>query len=55
MWRAFKRYVLVDSESWPAGLATEQLILNGHKRIGLIMGPPFISTARERRAGYLQA
>lgn len=47
-------YVLVDSES-ACRLATEQLILNGHKRIGLIMGPPFISTARERRAGYLQA
>lgn len=47
-------YVLVDSES-ACRLAAEQFILNGHKRIGLIVGPPSISTARERQDGYLQA
>ena len=47
-------YVLVDSVS-ACRMATEQFILNGHRRIGLIMGPPSISTARERRTGYLQA
>ncbi|MEG2388171.1 MAG: LacI family DNA-binding transcriptional regulator [Clostridia bacterium] len=47
-------YVLVDNVR-VCELATEQFILHGHKRIGLIMGPPAISTARERLAGYSAA
>lgn len=32
--------------------AVEQFIINGHRRIGIIIGPPDISTAYERRLGY---
>ena len=32
--------------------AVEQFVMNGHKRIGIIIGPPELSTAYERRIGY---
>jgi len=32
--------------------AIEQFVINGHRRIGFIMGPPEISTAHERKIGY---
>lgn len=32
--------------------AVEQFIIQGHKRIGFIIGPPEISTAYERKIGY---
>lgn len=32
--------------------AVEQFIINGHKRIGFIIGPTEVSTAYERRLGY---
>ena len=35
--------------------ATAHLIERGHRNIGLIDGPPQISTSRERRRGYLDA
>ena len=38
-----------------AYLATRHLISNRHKRIGFISGPAGISTAEDRRAGYLRA
>ncbi len=34
--------------------AVEQLIINGHKRIGIICGPQNIFTAQERLTGYLR-
>jgi len=43
--------VLVDNSSATYG-AVEQFIINGHRRIGIIIGPPDISTAYERRLGY---
>jgi len=43
--------VLVDNSSATYG-AVEQFIINGHRRIGIIIGPPEISTAYERRLGY---
>ena len=36
-------------------LATRKLIDHGHRRIGLIMGPEYATTAFERRAGYRAA
>jgi LacI family transcriptional regulator len=36
-------------------VATEHLISLGHRRIGHLAGPERISTARERRLGYLEA
>lgn len=35
--------------------AVEQLIARGHRRIGVICGPPGIYTAQERLKGYLRA
>ena len=46
--------VLVDNIG-AAKSATEQLIGNGHKKIGIIAGPPGIFTAEERLAGYKSA
>lgn len=43
--------VLVDNSSATYN-AVEQFIINGHRRIGIIIGPPDISTAYERRLGY---
>ena len=43
--------VLVDNSNATYS-AVEQLIINGHKRIGIILGPSDISTAYERRLGY---
>ena len=43
--------VLVDNSSATYG-AVEQFIINCHRRIGIIIGPPEISTAYERRLGY---
>ena len=47
-------HVLVDGQSI-CRFATEQFMINGHKRIGLIMGPSDISTADNRLSGYRQA
>ena len=33
-------------------LATRHLLDHGHRRIGLIMGPEYATTAVQRRAGY---
>lgn len=38
-----------------AYMLTESLILQGHKRIGVIHGPSNVSTGSDRYAGYLQA
>ena len=35
--------------------ATTQLIRRGHRRIGLISGPKYVFSARERQAGFLKA
>ena len=35
--------------------ATEKLILNGHEKISIILGPPDISTTNQRRIGYEKA
>lgn len=43
--------VLVDN-SGISYAAVEHLIVNGHRRIGLMMGPQDISTAYERMLGY---
>ncbi len=43
--------VLADNSTATYG-AVEQFIINGHKRIGIIIGPPELSTAYERRVGY---
>ena len=36
-------------------LATKALIDNGHKRILILQGEPYISSSRERLAGYIRA
>ena len=46
--------VLVNNEKG-ARDATEYLVRLGHRRIGLITGPPSLTTARERQAGYEKA
>ena len=38
-----------------AHLATRHLLDLGHRRIGLVTGPPYASTARNREAGYRDA
>jgi LacI family transcriptional regulator len=38
-----------------AHLATRHLLDLGHRRIGLVGGPPYASSARSRRAGYQHA
>jgi LacI family transcriptional regulator len=38
-----------------AHLATRHLLDLGHRRIGLICGPPYASSARDREAGYRDA
>ena len=35
--------------------ATSELIRRGHRRIGLISGPKFVSSAKERQVGFLRA
>ena len=35
--------------------ATAELIRRGHRRIGLISGPKFVSSAKERQVGFLRA
>lgn len=47
-------YVLADGRE-ACFLATGQFIEKGHRRIGVITGPEYISTARDRLQGYLQA
>lgn len=34
--------------------ATEELILRGHRRIGLVSGPKSVSSAKERQVGFLR-
>jgi LacI family transcriptional regulator len=46
--------VLADNISG-ARQAVELLLDLGHRRIGLVGGPPYVSTARERQFGYEQA
>lgn len=46
--------VLVDNSNALYN-AVEQFIINWHRRIGIITGPPEISTALERRLGYERA
>lgn len=43
--------VLTDNSSAVHG-AVEQFIINGHRRIGIIIGPSDITTANERKIGY---
>ncbi|MEG1548666.1 MAG: LacI family DNA-binding transcriptional regulator [Clostridia bacterium] len=45
--------VVIDNLNATYG-AVEQLIIAGHKRIGIIVGPLHISTAYERMIGYLR-
>jgi LacI family transcriptional regulator len=45
--------VLVDNLNASYG-AVEQLIMRGHKRIGIIVGPEDIYTAQERLKGYIR-
>ena len=47
-------YVICDDEMG-GYLATKELIRNGHKRILMLQGAPYISSARERLAGYIKA
>jgi DNA-binding LacI/PurR family transcriptional regulator len=46
--------VLVDN-AWGAAELVSHLIEAGHRRIGAVLGPQHITTARERKDGYLQA
>ncbi|MCL2342351.1 MAG: LacI family transcriptional regulator [Firmicutes bacterium] len=46
--------VLADNSS-AVHDAVEELIINGHRRIGIIIGPPDITTAFERKIGYERA
>ena len=46
--------VMVDNEA-AAQAATEHLVLLGHRRIGFIGGPSFVSTAHDRLLGYRRA
>lgn len=46
--------VLVDNE-WASRDAVERLLAAGHKRIGIIVGPQDIYTAKERYRGYRTA
>ena len=45
----------VGDDQLGAHLATRHLLDLGHRRIGLVGGPEYASSARGRRAGYLQA
>lgn len=47
-------YVICDDELG-GYLATKELIRNGHRRILMLQGAPYISSARERFAGYCRA
>jgi LacI family transcriptional regulator len=47
--------VVVSDNIGGARTLTEHLIGLGHHRIGLINGLPWVSTARERRYGYMEA
>lgn len=47
-------YVICDDELG-GYLATKELIKNGHRRILMLQGAPYISSARERLAGYIKA
>ena len=47
--------VVVSDNIGGARILTEHLIGLGHHRIGLINGLPWVSTARERRCGYMEA
>ena len=45
----------VGDDRLGAHLATRHLLDLGHRRIGLVCGPPYASTAREREAGFRDA
>ena len=45
----------VGDDRLGAYLATRHLLDLGHRRIGLVAGPPYASSARDRRAGYVGA
>jgi LacI family transcriptional regulator len=45
----------VGDDRLGAHLATRHLLDLGHRRIGLVSGPPYASTARDREAGYRDA
>lgn len=47
-------YVICDDEHG-GYLATKELIKNGHRRILMLQGAPYISSAQERLTGYLKA
>ena len=47
-------YVICDDEKG-GYLATKALIDSGHRRILILQGAPYISSARERLAGYIRA
>ena len=47
-------YVICDDEQG-GYLATKELIRSGHRRILMLQGAPYISSARERLAGYIRA
>ena len=48
-------FASVGDDHLGAYLASRHLLDLGHRRIGLVAGPPYASSARDRRAGYLGA
>jgi len=46
------KYVDIDN-FYAAALAMEHLISLGHRRIGLIIGPPVLTSSEERMSGYI--
>jgi len=50
-----KAHTVLADDFGGAKEAVEHLILHGHRRIGIIIGPPHVSTTQGRLAGYKQA
>jgi LacI family transcriptional regulator len=48
-------FASIGADRLGAHLATRHLLDLGHRRIGLVGGPPYASTARNREAGYRDA